>query len=930
MIRTGVLPLRATRTAPLDWKIRFTGIDLTGATLLGEVRQNWDQPGSPAIALPVAAANTTGVRLIGTGSNGGGTYSDVGVFIEQDDLDDIPGPAAAQIEPGQDLNWKWRLWITPSGGTKAVWLEGDFKVGGSASGVGAGPFVSGATDAQFAVIDGMITITIAGSELLADYVDDLLAATDLAREWAENPEDTAITGNAGHFSALHWAAKAEGHADDASAEADRAEAAADVAAANVHYYATRAAASAALAGLANGDIIEVESDESDFDRRTRYIKTAGALGSILARLPKLVAGALPYYMPGPLTRVIDAVDPVDGQSKPHVFPHVYIDPINGNDSWDGLYGYSQGDGVGGPIKTRTAFEAHKHFRNGVTVGVCDSGRDLPFSLDYAEPNASANGSHTLSQFSVVPYGNGGKLCKLKGTDPIPAASIHAHPTISGAFEITAWAHGLWSTSAAIRMLQKQYNGELEPLHRKQNESDVTSAGKYWYDSNITGTTERLVFFPWGGVNAATAPDGTFEATTRMYALSGRDDCLFHGFWGFAHGCNNGSFFTYARPVVSRCLAELGGKHCWVLGAGRITDVFSINGTAGVDYWPEGGPTIMQTVFEGDLTDKVAVLTRCAAICDDTLYLHAASGKDACQALYSHAATGGLATRLTQIDCWNANTATGQSQTIFATWEISGHFSAGFNGNNTGIVSVPGAHVVIRDSLCLNSRREFTTSGSSPSFFDIDGLICIPGTGISIASIALNSIDSLSMRNTLLHADPPTYSPLVSLWPGATSSIDIQNCILSNTLIAYDFGTGSTDPAFARFDNNYYDLIVDPPGTSDPYVARWKNHYYKLPPYGGSADKEFAADWQGVLGFDTHSGADQYGPTISDDTVGWIGATPTSAHPENAVLDPSSPMAGKITLLPPEKMLEMMARPQTRAAAIDYLENDAPRLLVYVR
>jgi hypothetical protein len=64
-------------------------------------------------------------------------------------------------------------------------------------------------------------------------------------------------------------------------------------------------------------------------------------------------------------------------------------------------------------------------------------------------------------------------------------------------------------------------------------------------------------------------------------------------------------------------------------------------------------------------------------------------------------------------------------------------------------------------------------------------------------------------------------------------------------------------------------------------------------------------------------------------VGWSGSTPTSTNPENAVLGLASPMHGKINLLDTATILEMKARPQTRADAIDYLENDAPRLLVYI-
>lgn len=70
----------------------------------------------------------------------------------------------------------------------------------------------------------------------------------LAQEWAENPEDDEVTGFPGQYSALHWAAKAEGYADDAAASA---------ALINPSNFATAAQGSLADSAVQPGDLATV-------------------------------------------------------------------------------------------------------------------------------------------------------------------------------------------------------------------------------------------------------------------------------------------------------------------------------------------------------------------------------------------------------------------------------------------------------------------------------------------------------------------------------------------------------------------------------------------------------------------------------------------------------------------------------------------------
>ena len=130
-----------------------------------------------------------------------------------------------------------------------------------------------------------------------------------AKAWAENAEDDPVDVEYGGdgsttFSAKHWAAKSEEHADRSEAAKVAAEAARDIAAGyasdaalseagalfyknaaedaasvsgDVKFFDTYADASAALSGLTEGQIVEVLADETRSDIRDRYRVEGGAL-----------------------------------------------------------------------------------------------------------------------------------------------------------------------------------------------------------------------------------------------------------------------------------------------------------------------------------------------------------------------------------------------------------------------------------------------------------------------------------------------------------------------------------------------------------------------------------------------------------------------------------------------------------------------------
>jgi hypothetical protein len=93
--------------------------------------------------------------------------------------------------------------ITPTGAIVLNSTTGNLDLG--PSGVTAGVYTS-----------ADITVDAYGRVTSAANGANISGFVTQAREWAENPEDDDITGNPGHFSALHWANKSEGHATNAA------------------------------------------------------------------------------------------------------------------------------------------------------------------------------------------------------------------------------------------------------------------------------------------------------------------------------------------------------------------------------------------------------------------------------------------------------------------------------------------------------------------------------------------------------------------------------------------------------------------------------------------------------------------------------------------------------------------------------------------
>jgi len=188
MIQPGALPIRVTRTTPLDYVIEFRGINLNSATVEMQVRQKPDNPGLPELSLTDVGAGVTGIRVISTDVVDGEQRSRVHVYITEDDLGDIP--AAASV--GDDLTWHYDILITPDGGVKGRYLAGPFVIG-SAVTRSATASADGGTgvDAVAQVRDQLVVVEVSGSELIAGFVSGASDYSDMAAAYAAQAEEAA-------------------------------------------------------------------------------------------------------------------------------------------------------------------------------------------------------------------------------------------------------------------------------------------------------------------------------------------------------------------------------------------------------------------------------------------------------------------------------------------------------------------------------------------------------------------------------------------------------------------------------------------------------------------------------------------------------------------------------------------------------------------
>lgn len=107
--------------------IDFVGYDFSSATFAMQVRLYRGVTGTPLFNLVNAAAGAEGISA-GVVTTGGVPTTSVTIQLAEATIDAaVPWPANG-LEPGTDVRLKYDLQITPAGGTKQRWLEGDFMI----------------------------------------------------------------------------------------------------------------------------------------------------------------------------------------------------------------------------------------------------------------------------------------------------------------------------------------------------------------------------------------------------------------------------------------------------------------------------------------------------------------------------------------------------------------------------------------------------------------------------------------------------------------------------------------------------------------------------------------------------------------------------------------------------------------------------------
>jgi hypothetical protein len=238
--------------------IRFRGVDWSASSFRQQVRVAADTPGAAVLTLGAAAnGNAEGFSLVGVTNEGGVPVTTVRLRYNMTTMrdlvpylgaigDDDPFVHAIQVDGTTRLYGLW--WAVAS----AIDSDAAPSDRDGASMTGSSPSVAAGVTVQVGATE-VISVTIDG----ADQIGPLVA-------------------------------QATGAAGSAQADATRAETASLMAQFySLPVYDTKAAATAALAGLADQAKVGIEADESQGGVRTVYRKTGGAL-ALVANLSTII------------------------------------------------------------------------------------------------------------------------------------------------------------------------------------------------------------------------------------------------------------------------------------------------------------------------------------------------------------------------------------------------------------------------------------------------------------------------------------------------------------------------------------------------------------------------------------------------------------------------------------------------------------------
>lgn len=125
MIEPVTLNLRALRWSPFVYQVNWEGEDLAGSTITMEVRLYRDAPGAPLLSLTVQPEGDEGI-FVAVVEEAGVPTSAMVIQIDEATLEALLPFPASGVRAGEDVVLKYAVHITPDGGVKGRWLEGDF------------------------------------------------------------------------------------------------------------------------------------------------------------------------------------------------------------------------------------------------------------------------------------------------------------------------------------------------------------------------------------------------------------------------------------------------------------------------------------------------------------------------------------------------------------------------------------------------------------------------------------------------------------------------------------------------------------------------------------------------------------------------------------------------------------------------------------
>lgn len=688
--------------------------------------------------------------------------------------------------------------------------------------------------------------------------------------------------------------QAEGSAVAAALSADSAAASANAASALVQYrYTSHSAALAALGGITADAAVEVDPDETRALRRSLYTKTGGVLVWRGYR-QQTYRGTPISFAPKFNTRMVgDAV-----------LPHYYVDIAatpggNGRTAATAFSSWAEAAAHAGVIANGGIGGLTWGFRNG--RGICRAGFD-------------AVAYDAINQITIIGYGPGDPTI-FSGCDPLDNANITAHASLANTYETTLTGHGLGRDNNLYQsVLLFQFGGTCavrgDPLIRVQNEAQVTVAGRFWFnqaDLLTPGNPVRVVFRLWDNVNAVTAPDGTLEITTRGAAWKfGGDYVKLMGLTAERSGSRNGSLnLTGKETHCAGIMIEHGQIHNGFGPSGLYEGMIFLNAQGG-GYHGELNNAMFNIYAKSPGAGQEAILDWCGWIIDEGIYNNspAAAGRDRSYAYIMHVSDGADLTDMafqTLNNCWSRNVGVSfgsPGDSLLTT--LNGFFSDGnIDSINEPMLRLnPSTKLTINRSLILNfARIAYAT--------DIElreSVFISPRTQDGWVANNLVAGGAANIKSVdCLYVSPDIFQTVIQTTTADGGSLDFQHNVLVGPSYSMGINSGDATPTPPSIVSSDWNLWLFSEGARRIFVRHAAN--------------KTLVEWRAIEGVDANSAEGLYTAAAAYFVSGSV---PTINNPDIRTTEGSLINAKLTNPLTQAEIAEMLARPQTRAEALDWL------------